>query len=156
VTTAPEAKKRIRALIEAQGALSNVTVRYGKATREPQVAPEMVWLGSIEDGETGWESLGRQRMLEEYTIGVTAVKETTGDTDDAEYQTEQRAADLIAEVRKAIQADPLLEQGGPIALLKEGVTFESGSITTDPIKEPAGWLSIAQLRVRCVARVPNT
>jgi hypothetical protein len=51
-------------------------------------------------------------------------------------------------MRQALQSDPTLA-----GLLAEGVTFEAGSIVTDPIKEPTGWLSIAQIRVRCTARV---
>jgi hypothetical protein len=54
-------------------------------------------------------------------------------------------------MRQALQSDPTLD-GLPL----EGVTFEAGSITTDPIVEPAGWLSLAQIRVRCTARVVST
>jgi hypothetical protein len=148
MTTAPEAKRRIRDLIAARPALSGIPVRYGKATREAQIAPEMLWLGSIEDGNIDWAALGQQRQVEEYTIALTALKETSGDTDDAEYTTEARAAELLTEMRQALQSDPTLA-----GLLAEGVTFEAGSIVTDPIKEPTGWLSIAQIRVRCTARV---
>lgn len=151
MTTAPEAKKRIRDLIAARPALTGIPVRYGKATREAQVAPEMLWLGSIEDGDIDWAALGRVRQVEEYTIGISAVKETPGDTDTAEYDTEARVAELLTEARLALQNDPTL--GG---LLSEGVTFEGGSITIDPTEEPAGWLAIAQIRVRCQARVLAT
>lgn len=148
MTTAPEAKRRIRDLIAARPALVDIPVRYGKATREAQVAREMLWLGSIEDGTIDWAALGQQRQVEEYTIGITALKETAGDDVDAEYTTEARASELLQEMREAIQNDPAL--GG---LLLDGVTFENGSITTTPIAEPAGWLSLAQIRVRCTARV---
>lgn len=148
MTTAPEAKRRIRDLIAARPALVDIPVRYGKATREAQVAREMLWLGSIEDGTIDWAALGQQRQVEEYTIGITALKETAGDNADAEYTTEARASELLQEMREAIQNDPAL--GG---LLLDGVTFENGSITTTPIVEPAGWLSLAEIRVRCTARV---
>jgi hypothetical protein len=148
MTTAPEAKRRIRDLIAARPALAGIPVLYGKATREAQVAPEMLWLGSIEDGDIDWAALGRVRQAEEYTVGITAVKETVGDTNTAEYDTEARVAELLTEARLALQNDPTLNN-----LLSEGVTFEAGSITTDPTEEPAGWLSIAQIRVRCQARV---
>jgi hypothetical protein len=148
VTTAPEAKRRIRDLIAARPALAGIPVRYGKATREAQVAREMLWLGAIQDGTIEWAALGQRRQTEDYTIGLTALKETAGDNPDAEYQTEQRATELLSEMRQALQGDPTLN-----GLLAEGVTFEAGSIATDPIAEPAGWLSIAQIRVRCVARV---
>jgi hypothetical protein len=151
VITAPEAKKRIRDLVAAQPSLTGIPVRYGKATREAQVAREMLWLGSIEDGDIEWAALGHHRQVEEYTIGITAVRETAGDADDAEYATEQRAAEILKEARDALQSNPTLDN-----FLSVGVTFESGSITTTPIVEPAGWLSLAEIRVRCTARVVST
>jgi hypothetical protein len=108
MTTAPEAKRRIRDLIAARPALAGIPVLYGKATREAQVAPEMLWLGSIEDGDIDWAAFGRVRQAEEYTIGITAVKETVGDTNTAEYDTEARVAELLTEARKAFQNDPTL------------------------------------------------
>jgi hypothetical protein len=161
VTTAPEAKKRIVALIAARPALADVAVTYGAPTRMAQVPQTgdraMIYLSSplpappapgVADGDTEWGALGRVRRREEYTIAMTADVLMAGDD---ESGTETRAAQLLSEAQNALTSDPTLGR-----LLREGVTFESGSLEDTPLEQPEGWRAWATCRVRCVADVLAT
>jgi hypothetical protein len=147
MTSAPEAKRRLLALLQGYAGLTGTTVRYGRPTREGQIGDrrQMVWLGPIAEGDIEWGALGRNRQDETYTIEVGAWVSKPGDDEEG---TEQACAVLLSAITAAVRSDPRLG-----AFLKEGMTLTGGSIDTQPVGESPGWVSLATLRVACEATV---
>jgi hypothetical protein len=116
MTSAPEAKRRLLALLQGYAGLTGTTVRYGRPTREGQIGDrrQMVWLGPIAEGDIEWGALGRNRQDETYTIEVGAWVSKPGDDEEG---TEQACAVLLSAITAAVRSDPRLG-----AFLKEGMT----------------------------------
>jgi hypothetical protein len=147
VTSAPEAKRRLLALLQGYAGLTGTTVRYGRPTREGQIGDrrQMVWLGPIAEGDIEWGALGQQRQTETYTVEVGAWVSRPGDD---EPGTEQACAVLLSAITAAVRSNPRLD-----VFLDVGMTLTGGSIDTQPVGESPGWVSTATLRVACMKHV---
>jgi hypothetical protein len=144
MTTAPEAKRRLIALLRSRAPLEQVHVTYGSPTSAADARHrEMVFLGTVQAGEFSWAALGNLQHAEAYTIELVVYVRTTHVD---EVATEKRCGELYAECVDAIKSDPSLD-----SLLARGVEMVSGTLDTLPISDPNGWRSRAAIELRCEA-----
>jgi hypothetical protein len=136
MTTAPAAKARIVTLLQGWAGLAGIQVSYGGPVRDTEIPAtrEMIFLGPVTEAIGEWAALGRLRTRETYHIAITVMLEQAGDVEQA---AEQRAADLFAEVQKALKTDPTLA-----ALLEQGIYLSNGSIIATPMAEPVGGFAV--------------
>lgn len=120
-STAPEAKKRILALIRAWPALSTVQATWIAPTESEGIpqSGEMIYLGPVE-GDSEWITLGTTRREEDYTIALGVWTQMQGDDP---QPVEERCWQLLSEVAAALTADKYL--GG---LLDAGRAIEINSV----------------------------
>lgn len=141
-STAPEAKARIIALLQARPGLAGVQVTWGSPTEDEDIRREMIYLGATEiDGE--WRTLGGQWRHESYSIALTVHVAQYGDNEQA---TEERAFALLDEVSGALASDSWL--GG----LLEGAPAALERITQTNTPGPQQWAAQVSAQVRCEAR----
>ena len=148
-TTAPEAKARIIALLQAWPALSAVTIQPKGPEREGDVHPEMVFLGRIR-GEQDWSSLGNRQRSETYTIDLF-IRTWVAQAGTTELDLDTRCWAIFAATADALRSDP-----GLTGLLDGNVqvkTFEQDSV---PTLEPIGWRGWLDAQLLVTAHVRRT
>lgn len=157
MTTAPEAKARVVALLQAWPGLSGLEVRYGPPMTDPRFPSHRrdLSLGAVTKAEGQWGALGNRRTIENYHIAIALTLEIS-DTD--EQTAEQQAADLYLEVTKALKSDPALGgmQGSlwPEPLLRNGCYLTDGELTSYLIDQPyQGFAVVANGQIACEATV---
>lgn len=111
-STAPEAKRRVLALLAARAGLATVQ-RTWSAPTEGEGVPrggELLYLGDV--STTGsWKLLGAHARDEDYTIGLVVFVQQDGDDMQA---TEERSWLILDEVSAALTTDQML--GGLLML----------------------------------------
>lgn len=149
MTTAPEAKARITALLRAAPQMAGVQVQPKGPIRATEVTPEMLYLGRIR-GEQEWAALGKLTRHESYTIDVF-IRNWVAETGHTELDTDTRCWELFSDMETILRGDP-----GLSGLLQGNIqvkTFEQDTHATIEPKGFRGWLD-AQLLVETHIRLP--
>lgn len=149
MTTAPEAKARIIALLRAATEMAGVAVQPKGPVRESDVTPQMLYLGRVR-GEQEWAALGKLTRHEVYTIDVF-VRTWVADAAGTELDTDTRCWQIFSDMETVLRGDPDL--GG---LLQGNIQVQTFEQDSHPTLEPVGsrgWLD-AQLRVETHLHLP--
>jgi hypothetical protein len=149
MTTAPEAKARIIALLQAAPEMAGVQVQPKGPIRESDVTPEMLYLGRIR-GEQEWAALGKLTRHESYTIDVF-IRNWVAEAGNTELDTDTRCWEIFSDMETVLRGDPSL--GG---LLQGNIQVKTFDQDTHATIEPVGfrgWLD-AQFLVETHLRLP--
>jgi hypothetical protein len=148
-STAPEAKRRILALLLDRAELNEVKISPGGPTEEEDREPEMVYFDGPTVRDPSWIVMGGQ-MDEDYTL--TLIVELTKPGDD-EIDAEERCWELIDEIEQALRADLSLDgllQGDG---LNETPPLGFGQQDVQTIPHGDAWRAQATVPVQCHARI---
>jgi hypothetical protein len=154
LTTAFEARRRIVALLTANPAVGGdgVRVQRGGPTSRIELDTDMVYFASgVSDSSAELPAIGAQRRDDTYLLPLS-VYVFRGGNDEA--GTEDRCETICDAVVTALfgdlrLGDALPEQNHPGGLLVQALEIERFEITTQPVGEPGGWRSTAELSIRC-------